>query len=186
MAKVAIIMGSMSDKDKVKPAVDMLHDLGIDCSFNIYSAHRTLAELTEFIKEVDKSNEFEVIIAAAGMSAALPGIIAAQTIKPVIGVPLSSSVLDGTDALLSITQMPPGIPVASMGINAAKNAALQAASIIALHDEAVQKALLSYRLEQKDKVLKADEELQSQKTAYVQKYPIPTAQEIGEMSRGSV
>ena len=162
MAKIAIIMGSMSDKDKVKAAVEILHNLGIDCSFNIFSAHRTPLELAEFIKEVDENDDFEVIIAAAGMSAALPGVIAAQTVKPVIGLPLSGSILDGMDALYSIIQMPPGIPVATVGINAAKNAALQAASIIALHDANVRKALISYRAEQKDKVLKADKELQSQ------------------------
>ena len=155
---VAIIMGSKSDTEKVKPAVSMLDELGISHCLKIYSAHRTPVELAEFIKEVDESDEFEVIIAAAGMSAALPGVIASQTVKPVIGVPLSGSVLDGMDAVLSMLQMPPGIPVATVGINAAKNAALQAASIISLHDEDVRKALLNYRADQKAKVLAANEE----------------------------
>lgn len=158
--KVAIIMGSKSDREKVQPAIDVLEGLGIPYSVNIYSAHRTPKELEEFIKAVDEDYQYEAIIAAAGMSAALPGVIAAYTIKPVIGLPLKGSSLDGKDALYSMVQMPPGIPVATVGINAAKNAALQAASIIALHDASVRKALLDFRAKQKADVLAANDEFQ--------------------------
>ena len=160
MATVAVIMGSKSDTKKVQPAVDILEYFNIPYSWRILSAHRTSKPLENHIQEIDEDPEYKVIIAAAGMSAALPGVIAAQTVKPVIGIPLSGKVLEGMDAVLSMLQMPPGIPVATVGIDAAKNAGLQAVSILAAYDEAVRIKLCEYRKNQADEVLKADRELQ--------------------------
>lgn len=156
--RVAIIMGSMSDFAKVEPAVNILKRYGVSVDVRCYSAHRSPVELGEFI---DKANEngTEVIIAAAGMAAALPGVIASMTILPVIGVPISGSNLEGMDALLSIVQMPPGIPVATVAINGSKNAAYLALQIIAVKNPTVKEMLLNERMEMKVNVLKANEEL---------------------------
>jgi 5-(carboxyamino)imidazole ribonucleotide mutase len=156
--RVAIIMGSMSDFAKVEPAVSILKRYGVSVDVRCYSAHRSPVELGEFI---DKANEngTEVIIAAAGMAAALPGVIASMTILPVIGVPISGSNLEGMDALLSIVQMPPGIPVATVAINGSKNAAYLALQIIAVKNPTVKEMLLNERMEMKANVLKANEEL---------------------------
>lgn len=156
--RVAIIMGSMSDFAKVEPAVSILKRYGVSVDVRCYSAHRSPVELGEFI---DKANEngTEVIIAAAGMAAALPGVIASMTILPVIGVPISGSNLEGMDALLSIVQMPPGIPVATVAINGSKNAAYLALQIIAVKNPTVKEMLLNERMEMKVNVLKANEEL---------------------------
>jgi 5-(carboxyamino)imidazole ribonucleotide mutase len=156
--RVAIIMGSMSDFAKVEPAVNILKRYGVSVDVRCYSAHRSPVELGEFI---DKANEngTEVIIAAAGMAAALPGVIASMTILPVIGVPISGSNLEGMDALLSIVQMPPGIPVATVAINGSKNAAYLALQIIAVKNPTVKEMLLNERMEMKANVLKANEEL---------------------------
>ena len=124
----------------------------------MFSAHRTPDELCSFINET-KDNGTEVIIAAAGMAAALPGVIASQTVLPVIGLPISGSVLDGMDALLSIVQMPPGIPVATVAINGAKNAAYLALQIIANKHEVVKNKLILDREEMKKAVLEANEKL---------------------------
>lgn len=156
--KVAIIMGSKSDFPKVKPATEMLDELEIPYTLKVFSAHRTPKELGDFIEEVDNSDNYKVVIAAAGMSAALAGAIAAKTIKPVIGIPISGSKLDGMDALLSTVQMPPGLPVACMGIDASKNAALQAASIIALNDADLADSLRTFRTMQSQKVLACTDE----------------------------
>ncbi|MCR5797769.1 5-(carboxyamino)imidazole ribonucleotide mutase [Eubacterium xylanophilum] len=137
--KVAIIMGSTSDLAKVEPAIDILKEYGVEVNVRCLSAHRAHKALSEFIEECNE-NGTEAIIAAAGMAAALPGVVASQTVIPVIGVPISGSVLDGVDALLSIVQMPPGIPVATVAINGSKNAAHLALQIIAnKHDEVKQK-----------------------------------------------
>ena len=156
--RVAIIMGSMSDFAKVEPAVSILKRYGVSVDVRCYSAHRSPVELGEFI---DKANEngTEVIIAAAGMAAALPGVIASMTILPVIGVPISGSNLEGMDALLSIVQMPPGIPVATVAINGSKIAAYLALQIIAVKNPTVKEMLLNERMEMKANVLKANEEL---------------------------
>lgn len=151
-------MGSNSDFPKVKAATDMLDEFEIPYTLKVLSAHRTPNALADFIYEVEDSSNYQVIIAAAGMSAALAGAIAAHTIKPVIGIPISGSKLDGIDALLSTVQMPPGLPVACVGIDAAKNAALQAISIIALSDEDIAKALWDFRAAQSQKVLKSNDE----------------------------
>ena len=156
--RVAIIMGSMSDFAKVEPAVSILQKYNVKVDVRCFSAHRSPVELKEFVEEASK-NGTEVIIAAAGMAAALPGVIASMTITPVIGVPISGSNLEGMDALLSIVQMPPGIPVATVAINGSKNAAYLALQIIAVKNETVKNELLKEREEMKQKVLKANEEL---------------------------
>lgn len=154
---VSIIMGSTSDLPILKKAADFLEKLEIPFEMNALSAHRTPAEVEQFARNAHKRG-IKVIIAAAGMAAALPGVIAALTPIPVIGVPISSS-LSGTDALLSIVQMPPGIPVATVGINGAMNAAILAVEIIALSDEAVSGRLDKYRSTLSQKIVKANEEL---------------------------
>ncbi len=154
---VSIIMGSTSDLPVLRKAADFLEQLEIPFEMNALSAHRTPAEVEQFASNA-RGRGIKVIIAAAGMAAALPGVIAAMTPVPVIGVPISSS-LAGTDALLSIVQMPPGIPVATMGINGAMNAAILAVEIIALSDESVAARLENYRKSLSEKIVKANEEL---------------------------
>ena len=127
--KVAVVMGSTSDLPKVEPAIEILKKYDVKTDVRCLSAHRAHDKLVEFIKEANE-NGTEVIIAAAGMAAALPGVIASQTVLPVIGVPISGSNLDGLDALLSIVQMPSGIPVATVAINGSKNAAVLALQIL--------------------------------------------------------
>ena len=158
--KVAIIMGSMSDLAKVEPAISILKKYDVKVDVRCLSAHRAADELSSFINE-SNNNGTEAIIAAAGMAAALPGVVASQTILPVIGVPISGSTLDGMDALLSIVQMPPGIPVATVAINGSKNAAYLALQILAVKYENVKTKLLAEREEMKNAVLKANEELMS-------------------------
>ena len=126
--KVALIMGSKSDYSKVEPAINLLKNFDVEVNVRCFSAHRTPNELSEFVKECNNDGT-EVIIGAAGMAAALPGVIASLTVLPVIGLPISGSVLDGMDAFLSIAQMPPGIPVATVAINGSKNAAYLALEI---------------------------------------------------------
>jgi len=152
MAKVGIVMGSKTDRDIVKPAIDMLERLGIDYEVSIISAHRSPEKLREYGLKAEEQG-FEVIIAAAGGAAHLPGILASWTTLPVIGVPLPTSELQGIDALLSIAQMPAGVPVACVGIGAsgAKNAALLAAQILGIKHEEVKKAYRKYKVELAEK-----------------------------------
>ena len=159
--RVAVIMGSKSDLNKVEPAINLLKEFGVSVDVRCYSAHRTPEELIEFVN-VANVNGTEVIIAAAGMAAALPGVIASKTVLPVIGLPISGSTLDGMDALLSICQMPPGIPVATVAINGAKNAAYLALQIIANKHDNIKQKLISDRAEMKKTVLKANEEISKQ------------------------
>lgn len=156
--RVAIIMGSTSDLPKMEPAVEILKSYGITVDVRCLSAHRAHAGLSAFIEET-ASNGTEVIIAAAGMAAALPGVVASQTILPVIGVPLSGSTLDGMDALLSIVQMPPGIPVATVAINGGKNAAHLALQIMAVKHDELKEKLLKFRAEMEEQAMKANEEV---------------------------
>ena len=156
--RVAVIIGSMSDLPKVEPAIMILKDFGIKVDVRVLSAHRTSKALEEFMEEVN-SNGTEVVIAAAGMAAALPGVVAAQTILPVIGVPISGSNLEGLDALLSIVQMPSGIPVATVAINGSKNASYLALQIIANKHPEIKEKLLLDRKNNGDKILQANEEL---------------------------
>ena len=154
---VSIIMGSTSDLPVMEGAAKILDELEIPFELNALSAHRTPAEVEEFSRNAP-SRGIRVIIAAAGMAAHLPGVIASMTILPVIGVPIKAS-LEGLDSLLSIVQMPPGIPVATVGINAAQNAGLLAAQMIALSDEKISAALKEQKEGLKKKIVKANEEL---------------------------
>ncbi len=156
--KVAIIMGSTSDLPKVEPAVGILKDYGVEVQVRCLSAHRAHAALAEFMDEVN-TNGTDVIITAAGMAAALPGVVASMTVLPVIGVPLSGSVLDGTDALYSIVQMPPGIPVATVAINGGKNAAWLALEILSIKFPEVKEKLLQERTKMAEAAAKANEEV---------------------------
>lgn len=150
-------MGSTSDLPVMKKAADFLDSMEIPFEMNALSAHRTPAEVEEFARTA-ADRGLKVIIAAAGMAAALPGVIAASTTLPVIGVPLDAT-LGGKDAMLSIIQMPPGIAVATVGINAAMNAAVLATQMIALTDEDVAWRFASYRSSLKEKIVKANAEL---------------------------
>lgn len=154
---VSIIMGSTSDLPVMDKAAKLLDELEIPFEINALSAHRTPAEVEKFAREA-KGRGLRVIIAAAGMAAALPGVIAANTTLPVVGVPIKG-MLDGLDALLSIVQMPPGIPVATVGVNGSLNAALLAVQMIALSDETVAQKLAAYKEGLKKKIVKANEEL---------------------------
>ncbi len=146
MAKVGIIIGSKTDRDIVKPAIDMLEQLGIDYELSVISGHRNPEKLREYGLKAEERG-FEVIIAAAGGAAHLPGILASWTTLPIIGVPLPTTELRGVDALLSIAQMPAGVPVACVGIGAsgAKNAALLAAQILGIKHDKIKEAYEKYR-----------------------------------------
>lgn len=156
--KAAIIMGSTSDLPKMEPAVDILKSYGVEVEVRCLSAHRAHAGLSAFIEE-SNNNGTEVFITAAGMAAALPGVVASQTVLPVIGVPLSGSVLDGMDALMSIVQMPPGIPVATVAVNGGKNAAYLALQIMAVKHEKIRKKLSEHRAGMEEAAMKANQEV---------------------------
>ena len=147
MPKVAVLVGSKSDVPTLDACVETLEKLGIEHELHVMSAHRTPAKVQEFASTAAERG-FEVIIAAAGMAAHLPGVVAAWTALPVIGVPVGKPGMSGLDALLAIAQMPPGVPVACMAVNGAKNAALFAAAILALKHEPVREALAAYRRQQ--------------------------------------
>ncbi len=159
MKKVGIIMGSDSDKPTVQKAADMLRSLDVPFEAHIYSAHRTPEQARDFAANA-RANGFGVLIAAAGMAAHLAGAVAANTTLPVIGIPCSSANLEGLDALLSTVQMPPGVPVATVGINGAANAALLAAQILAVEDEALAQRLAAKKASDDAKVLAKDEALE--------------------------
>jgi len=142
--KVAVLMGSASDKSKMAPAAEMLEQLGIDCTEEVMSAHRTPELVAEFASKAREMG-FGAIICAAGMAAHLAGAVAARTTLPVIGVPLSGSALAGVDALYATVQMPKGFPVATVAIDGAANAALLAAEILAVQDSGVAERLATYR-----------------------------------------
>jgi len=152
MVRVGIVMGSKTDSDMVKPAVDMLEQLGIDYEVSVISGHRNPEKLREYGLKAEERG-LEVIIAAAGGAAHLPGILASWTTVPVIGVPLPASELKGIDALLSIVQMPAGVPVACVGIGkgGAKNAALLAAQILGIKYDEIKKAYSRYKIELAEK-----------------------------------
>lgn len=156
-AIVSIIMGSTSDLPVMEKAAKFLDEMEIPFEMNALSAHRTPKEVEEFAANA-KGRGIKVIIAAAGMAAALPGVIAAGTTLPVIGVPIKG-MLDGLDAMLSIIQMPPGIPVATVGVNGAQNAAILAVEMIALSDPQVAEKLENFKAGLKDKIVKANAEL---------------------------
>ena len=154
---VSIFMGSTSDLPVMEKAAKFLDDMDVPFEMNALSAHRTPAEVESFARNA-KARGIRVIIAGAGMAAALPGVIAASTTVPVIGVPIKG-MLDGLDAMLSIIQMPPGIPVATVGVNGAQNAAILAVEMLALADEALAKRLEQYKDSLKEKIVKANAEL---------------------------
>ena len=156
--KVAIIMGSTSDLSKVEPAVEILKSYNVEVNVSCLSAHRAHLGLSEFLKSTETDGT-EVIITAAGMAAALPGVVASQTVLPVIGVPLSGATLDGMDALLSIVQMPSGIPVATVAINGSKNAAYLALQIMAIKHDEIKQQLLAFRKDMEVQAMKANEEV---------------------------
>lgn len=158
MKKVAVIMGSDSDLKTMTDCVTTLREFGIETDVKILSAHRTPYEVERFAKSAAE-NGFGVIIAAAGKAAHLAGVIAAYTILPVIGVPIKSSTMDGLDSLLSMVQMPAGIPVATVAIDGAKNAALLAAQILALSDDSLSVKLYEYKQKMAADVLKKNENL---------------------------
>ncbi len=152
MKKVAVLMGSDSDLPVVEKGINVLKDLGIPFEVHVYSAHRTPKECAAFVSDAESSG-FGVIIAAAGMAAHLAGAVAANTVLPVIGIPVSSKNLDGMDALLATVQMPSGIPVATVAIDGAANAAYLAAEIIALGEPALRERLVAVRRAAYEKVL---------------------------------
>ena len=161
---VSIIMGSTSDLPVMEKACKFLDDMQIPFEVNALSAHRTPDAVEQFAKGA-RERGIRVIIAGAGMAAALPGVIAAQTTLPVIGVPIKG-MLDGLDAMLSIIQMPPGIPVATVGVNGAMNAAILATEMLALADEAIAKRLAAYKSTLGQKIEKANRDLAEVKYAF--------------------
>ena len=158
---VSIIMGSTSDLPVMEKAAQLLDSMDVPFEINALSAHRTPDEVTTFAREAE-GRGIKVILAGAGMAAALPGVIAAHTTLPVIGIPIKG-MLDGLDAMLSIIQMPPGIPVATVGVNAAKNAAILAVSILALSNPDLAKKYADYKAGLKQKIVKANEQLKEVK-----------------------
>ena len=156
--KVSVIMGSKSDLKVVEPAVTILKEFGVSVDVRCLSAHRLHNELISYVEECN-TNGTEVIIAAAGMAAALPGVIASSTIIPVIGVPVKNDTLGGIDALLSIVQMPTGVPVATVAINGSKNAAYLALQILANKYEDIKNKLLNARKKMQNDALIANEEV---------------------------
>jgi 5-(carboxyamino)imidazole ribonucleotide mutase len=160
MAKVAIFMGSKSDLDKVKPCAGVLADLGIEFEMTITSAHRTPDRTENLIREMEDKG-CQVFICAAGMAAHLAGAVAARTIRPVIGIPISASSMGGLDALLSTVQMPPGFPVGTVALDkaGAKNAAWLAAQILALNDASLAEKIKAFRQKMQEEVERAAEEI---------------------------
>lgn len=159
MLKVGIVMGSDSDLPVVKKAVDILEKFEVEYEIHIASAHRTPQKTAEFARNA-RDNGIGVIIAAAGGAAHLPGVIAAETTLPVIGIPIKTSALGGVDSLYSIVQMPKGIPVASMAINGAQNAALFAVQILSLENPELFEKMREYRAEMAQQVEEKDRKLQ--------------------------
>ena len=158
MKKIGIVMGSASDMPVVKKAADTLSSFGVPFEMHVFSAHRTPDEAAEFAMNA-RSNGFGCIIAAAGMAAHLAGAIAARTTLPVIGIPCKSKALEGVDALLSTVMMPPGIPVATVGVDGAANAALLAIEMLAIEDEELAAKLQEKRENDAKKVLETDAEI---------------------------
>ena len=160
MKKIGIIMGSDSDLPVVEKAFAVLEEFGVPFEVHVLSAHRTPAEAADFAKNA-KANGMAAIIAAAGMAAHLAGAMAANTTLPVIGIPVKSSTLDGLDALLATVQMPSGMPVATVAINGAANAALLGVQILAVEDEELAEKLVAYRKKASDKVLAKNAEIEA-------------------------
>lgn len=164
MKKIAVIMGSDSDLPVVGKAVETVRSFGVECEAHVYSAHRTPAEAKAFAESA-RERGFGVIIAAAGMAAHLAGALAASTTLPVIGIPVKAAALDGLDALLATVQMPPGIPVATVGVDGAVNAALLALEILAVSEPELAEKLAAKRAADKAKVLEKDAALEAKLAA---------------------
>lgn len=161
MSKVAVIMGSKTDFGVVKPAVTVIKDFGVEVDVRVISAHRTPDEAHEFAKSA-ASEGFEVIICAAGKAAHLGGVIAAYTTLPVIGLPVKTDMMGGLDSLLSIVQMPSGIPVATVGVNGGENAGLLALQILGVKYPEIAEKLADYKKKMKDKINADDAALQQE------------------------
>ena len=161
MKKVGILMGSKNDLSVVKPALVTLKKFGVPFEIHVLSAHRTPEASAKFAAEA-RENGFGAIIGAAGKAAHLAGVLAAHTTLPVIAIPVKSSTLDGLDALLSMVQMPAGIPVATVAIDGAENAALLAIQMFAIADESLAEKLAGFKKDMNDKILAADRELQDE------------------------
>lgn len=161
MKKIGLLMGSKSDFESLKPCIKTVKEFGLEIEVHVLSAHRTPEASAEFSKNA-KENGFGVIICAAGKAAHLAGVIAAHTTLPVIGIPVKSSTLDGLDALLATVQMPSGIPVATVAINGAENAALLAIQMLAINDEELLKKLEDYKRKMEEKIISADSQLQEE------------------------
>jgi 5-(carboxyamino)imidazole ribonucleotide mutase len=159
MTQVVLMMGSDSDWPTLEPVVKTLQEFGVTCNARVLSAHRTPEQARNFVAESEKAG-VKVFICAAGVAAHLAGAVAAHTARPVIGIPVAAGPLNGFDALLSTVQMPPGVPVATVAINGAVNAAVLAAQILATGDEALARKLVEWRAAQTSKVLEKDARLQ--------------------------
>lgn len=155
--KIAVIMGSVSDFDSLREMVDFLRSMDVSVDIRALSAHRTPQELIDYLEKTDEEND--LYIAAAGKAAHLPGVIASKTIKPVIGIPVKASTLDGLDALLSIVQMPKGIPVATVAIDGGLNAGILAVQILSLKYPALAQKLADHRRSMSEEVLSKEREL---------------------------
>ncbi len=162
--KVAVIMGSDSDFPIVKSALTELKKYGVEFECRVMSAHRTPAEACEFADKA-KENGFGVIICAAGMAAHLAGVIAGHTTLPVIGIPMKSSVLEGMDALLATVMMPPGVPVATVGVNSAKNAGILAVQMLAVSDDELAQKLADEKIKMAEGVIAKDRAIQEEISA---------------------
>ena len=160
MKKVAILMGSDSDLPVVKKAGDVLREFGVPVEWHVLSAHRSPVQVAEFARSA-ADNGFGVIIAAAGMAAHLAGAVAGNTILPVIGIPVKAKALEGMDALLATVMMPPGVPVATVGIDGAANAAYLAVQILAVSDGELAQKLVEFKKKQNEKNLEADRKIAS-------------------------
>ena len=156
--KIAVVMGSKSDLPKLESGIALIKEFGVEVAVRVLSAHRTPVELTKFLEDI--KDDTDVIIAAAGKAAHLPGVVAAQTVTPVVGLPIKSSTMDGLDSLLSMVQMPGGIPVATVTIDSGLNAALMALEIIGIKYPKIAEKLVDYRQKMADKVLAYDESLE--------------------------
>ena len=161
MPKIGILMGSRSDLDIVRKSVEVLKEFGIEVETRVLSAHRTPYEAAEYARTAEERG-VEVIIAAAGKAAHLPGVLAAYTVLPVIGLPIKSSMMDGLDSLLSIVQMPAGIPVATVAVNGSENAALLAVHILAMRYPHLADRLKEYRRSMAERVHQQDSKLQEE------------------------
>lgn len=161
MYKVAVIIGSKSDFEAVKPCVSLLRQFNVPFFIRVLSAHRTPNEVHDLVLSAEENN-IGIFIAAAGKAAHLAGVIAGHTTLPVIGIPIKSSTMDGLDSLLSVVQMPNGVPVATVAINGSENAALLAVQMLSLNDKRLKEQLFSYKKKMREKVLTDDKSLQEE------------------------